>query len=239
MTLLSLLTCTGVVCAEPTPVAGPIQQGVYQFAQSDQLREYKLCTYEMCQLTSEGAHVTKRTSVVTVQGAIALASDTDAENYMVFYPLGKEGDENARRILRKRYLVELKPGAILEEVRERCGIHKMEPVAPGSKFLVCEEESSGKVLKQLDIVANDHGVERVEPLLASPRKKHLIPNDPFFEEGGIPFDPNDLLAEESYQWYLKNEGTNGSIADVDINVEGAWDRATGAGVVIESRTISE
>lgn len=232
MTLLSLLTCTGVVCAEPTAVAGPIQQGIYQFAQSDQLREYKLCTYEVCQLTSEGAHVTKRTSVVTVQGAIALASDTDAENYMVFYPPGKEGDENARRILRKRYLVELKPGASLEEVRERCGIHKMEPVAPGSKFLVCEEESSGKVLKQLDIVANDHGVERVEPLLASPRKKHLIPNDPFFEQGGIPFDPDDLLAEDSYQWYLKNEGTNGSIAGVDINVEGAWDRVTGAGVVI-------
>jgi len=232
MTLLSLLTCTGVVCAEPTTVAGPIQQGVYQFAQSDQLRAYKLCTYEMCQLTSEGAHVTKRTSVGTVQGAIALASDTDAENYMVFYPIGKEGDESARRILRKRYLVELKPGASLEEVRERCGIHKMEPVAPGSKFLVCEEESSGKVLKQLDIVSNDHGVERVEPLLASPRKKHLIPNDPFFEEGGIPFDPNDLLAEDSYQWYLKNEGTNGSLADVDINVEGAWDQVTGAGVVI-------
>ena len=232
MTLLALLTCTGVVCAEPTTVAGPIQEGLYQFAQSDQLREYKLCTYEMCQLTPEGAHVTKRTSVVTVQGAIALASDTDAENYMVFYPPGKEGDENARRILRKRYLVKLKPSASLEEVRERCGIHKMEPVAPGSKFLVCEEESSGKVLKQLDIVANDHGVERVEPLLASPRKKHLIPNDPFFEEGGIPFDPNDLLAEDSYQWYLKNEGTNGGIADVDINVEGAWDQVTGAGVVI-------
>mgnify|MGYP001359899009 CR=1 FL=1 len=232
MTLLSLLICTNVVCAEPTSVAGPIQPGVYQFAQSDQLREYKLCTYEMCQLTPEGVHVTKRTSVVTVQGAIALASDTDAENYMVFYPSGKEGDENARRILRRRYLVELKPGASLEEVRERCGIHKMEPVAPGSKFLVCEEESSGKVLKQLDIIANDHGVERVEPLLASPRKKHLIPNDPFFEEGGIPFDPADLLSEDSYQWYLKNEGTNGGIAGIDINVEGAWDQATGAGVVI-------
>ena len=232
MTLLSLLICTNVVCAEPTSVAGPIQQGIYQFAQSDQLREYKLCTFEMCQLTPEGAHVTKRTSVVTVQGAIALASDTDAENYMVFYPLGKEGDENARRILRKRYLVELKPGASLEEVRERCGIQKMEPVAPGSTVLVCEEESSGKVLKQLDIVANDRGVERVEPLLASSRKKHLIPNDPFFGEGGIPFDPADLLTEDSYQWYLKNEGTNGGIADVDINVEGAWDQATGAGVVI-------
>lgn len=232
MTLLALLTCTGVVCAEPTAVASPIQQGVYQFAQSDQLREYKLCTYEMCQLTSEGAHVTQRTSVVTVQGAIALASDADAENYMVFYPPGKEGDESARRILRKRYLVELKPGASLDEVRERCGIYKMEPVAPGSKYLVCEEESSGKVLKQLDIVANDHGVERVEPLLASLRKKHLIPNDPFFEEGGIPFDPNDLLVEDSYQWYLKNEGTNGGIADVDINVEGAWDQVTGAGIVI-------
>ena len=232
MTLLSLLICTNVVCAEPTSVAGPIQQGIYQFAQSDQLREYKLCTFEMCQLTPEGAHVTKRTSVVTVQGAIALASDTDAENYMVFYPLGKEGDENARRILRKRYLVELKPGASLEEVRERCGIQKMEPVAPGSTVLVCEEESSGKVLKQLDIVANDRGVERVEPLLASSRKKHLIPNDPFFGEGGIPFDPADLLTEDSYQWYLKNEGTNGGIAGIDINVEGAWDQATGAGVVI-------
>ena len=255
MTLLSLLTSTIVVFAEPATVAGPIQQGIYQFAQSDQIREYKLCTYEMCQLTPEGAHVTKRTSVVTVQGAIALASDTDAENYIVFYPPGKEGDENARRVLRKRYLVELKPGASLEEVRERCGIHKMEPLAPGSKFLVCEEESSGKVLKQLDIVANDHGVERVEPLLASPLKKHEIPTDRFF---GVraPADPlvqADPVPRDSYQWYLKKEervpyedgsqDDDGSyftdeytagIARVDINVAGAWDQQqiTGDGVVI-------
>jgi len=232
MTLLSLLTCSGVVCAEPTPVSGPAQQGVYQFEQTNQLREYKLCTYEMCQLTPEGRHVTLRTSVGSVQGAIALASDEDTENYMVFYPPGKEGVDSERRVLRKRYLVELKPGASHEEVKERCGIRKMEPVFEGSKYFICEEESSGKVLNQLEIVASDHGVKRVEPLLARAVKKHLIPDDPFFTQGGVPNDPTDQLSEDSYQWYLKNEGTNGAIAGVDINVERAWDIVTGDGVLV-------
>lgn len=227
MAILALLTTSGATFGQTAanltnPVTRPVASGTHQFMQRGRPANFTMCTFEMCRRDENGRLRVQPVAAGSPAAVVAQASIPNQENYIVFYPVGKEGVPAARRVLRNRYLIELKAGADLSAIQQRCNIQKIEMLAPGSRFAVCEESSAGRVLTQINAVLADPGIESAEPLLARKREVRAIPVDPFYSsDGGL---------DGSYQWYLNNTGANGGLVDVDINIEPALDFATGAGV---------
>lgn len=229
MTILALIAASGTSFSQTaanmmaTPVAPrPQPSGTHQFLQRGETANFTMCTFEMCRRGADGRLKVLPVAAGSPAAVVAQASVPDEENYIVFYPAGKEGIPEARRVLRNRYLVKLKEGANMAAVQARCGMKAIKPLFPGSQYAVCEEESAGRVLSQIKAVIGDPDIESVEPLLARKRSVRAIPTDPFYPvDGGI---------NGNYQWYLNNVGANGGVIDVDINLEPALDFATGNGV---------
>jgi subtilisin-like proprotein convertase family protein len=208
-------------------VTAPVASGgTHQFTQSGNSSDLALCTYELCHLDESGRMRIEPVAAGSMSAIISQASQPDAEKYLVFYPVGQERNPNERRVLRTRYVVTLAEGADLNAIKTRCGMKSIELVREGSNLALCEEESAGRVLGQLNNVLNDPEVVSAEPIFAKKRFKRAIPTDPFYGPNESP-DTNG-----NYQWYLNNEGINGGVPDIDINLEGALDRATGAGVTV-------
>lgn len=241
--ILSLLAATGAAFGQTASnLVAPVApsgsgSGTHQFVLNGRTEIFTLCNFEMCQRAPDGQLRVSKVAGGSTAAVVGQASIPDQENFLVFYPVGKEGIEEERRILRHRYLVKLKPGADLSEIQARCGMKKITLLFPGEDLAVCEEESAGRVLSQLNVVAGDPGIEKVEPLLARKKAARAVPTDPFFSAGN--------RGDGQYQWYLRNTGENGGVVGVDINVEPplpnpppvppvqtAWDRATGTGVDI-------
>jgi subtilisin family serine protease len=190
------------------------------------LRNLKLCTNEICYRDEEGKLRIEPIAAGSASTILAQASVPEGGKYLVFYPNGEERNPKERRILRSRFLMTVAPDADLELIRQRCGIKSLQRLSSGSNVVLCEEESAGKVLGQLTNVLSDPAVLSAEPLFARKRYKKLVPNDPFYNSDGNP------RPDEAYQWYLNNEGINGAVPDIDINIESALDRATGNGVTV-------
>ncbi|MDX2177642.1 MAG: S8 family serine peptidase [Candidatus Sumerlaeia bacterium] len=75
----------------------------------------------------------------------------------------------------------------------------------------------GSILVANMMVEEDSRVEFATPEIAKQRTPRLVPNDPQFTS----------------QWHLRNTGqVTGAVAGNDVNIVGAWDLATGAGVNI-------
>lgn len=192
----------------------------------DKLQNLTLSTSEICYTDSKGKLHIEPVAASSKETILAQAAIPEAGKYLVFYPKGQERNPKERRVLRNRYVMKVSPNADLELIRNRCGIKSLRRLLPGSDIVLCEEESAAKVLAQLVSVVRDPDVISTEPLFAKKRYKRLIPTDPFYNSDGNP------RPDEAYQWYLNNEGINGAVADVDINIEPALDRATGDGVTV-------
>ena len=227
----SLLMGLGTLSAQTSNVSGisDLGSGTHQFTVSGQVSDVSLCTYEICQRSAEG---TLEVLPVVAGSASALLGKTsvpDAENYLVFYPIGKDGDPNARLILKHKYLIKIANNASLEEIQNRCGIRTLKRLREGSNLVICEEESSTKVLTQLSSVLSDPSILEVEPLFARNRSKKqlIVPSDPFYDTVGP-----GAREDNAHQWYLNNTGENGGLSGIDINIEGALAFATGAGITV-------
>ena len=227
MAILALLTTSGASFGQTAanltnPVTRPVASGTHQFVQRGRPVSFAMCTFEMCRRDESGRLRVLPVAAGSPAAVVAQASIPDEENFIVFYPVGREGVPSARRILRNRYLVKVKEGANLASIQQRCNIKSIEMLAPGSNFALCEEASAGRVLEQINAVLADPDIESAEPLLARKHEARLIPTDPFYSsDGGL---------NGNYQWYLNNTGANGGLVDLDINLEPALDFATGAGV---------
>jgi len=227
MAILALLTTTGASFGQTAanltnPVSQSVVSGTHQFMQRGLPANFTMCTFEMCRRDESGRLRVQPIAVGSPAAVVAQASIPNQENFIVFYPVGKEGVPDARRILRNRYLIKLKDGANLSAIQQRCNIQNIEMLAPGSRFAVCEEDSAGKVLTQIQAVLADPEIESAEPLLARKRAVRAVPVDPFYSsDGGL---------NGNHQWYLNNTGANGGLVDVDINIEPALDFARGLGV---------
>lgn len=219
----------GTLSAQTSNISGisDLGSGTHQFTVSGQVSDVSLCTHEICQRSAEGK---LEIFPVVAGSAAALLGKTavpDSENYLVFYPVGKDGDPNSRLIMRHRYLIKISDNASLAEIQNRCGIRAMKRVREDSNLVICEEESSTKVLTQLSSVLSDPLILEVEPLFARNRSKKLVPTDPFYDTVG-----DGARDDNAHQWYLNNTGENGGLTDIDINIEGALDFATGVGVTV-------
>jgi len=58
------------------------------------------------------------------------------------------------------------------------------------------------------------GVKSARPLVGKRRSRKFVPNDPRYAWSA---------GNTSYQWHLNNTGENGSVANLDVNVERVWD----------------
>ncbi|MGC6427427.1 MAG: S8 family serine peptidase [Akkermansiaceae bacterium] len=195
----------------------------YRFTQSGSPYQLQICDSQVCKL-GEGGALELHNVTGGVNALLQTVATEPDENYLVFYPAGKEGIEDERRVLRKRFLVKLKEGAKVEEVKQRCGISVMNLLFPHQGLAVCEAESAIEVLDLLEASSGDPGVVYAEPLFARKRHKKKVPNDTFFLEAGA--------LNGGYQWSLNDTGGETSNPDarrVDINVEDSWDLLDSAG----------
>ena len=229
LTLLSLLALSGPAfgqVASDLVAPNAINNGFHNFMVNGTSVPLKLCTYELCHEDENGLVQVDFVATGSAAAVIAQASEAGAKKHLVFYPAGKEGDPDQRRVLRNRYLVRLAEGANLEAIKNRCGMQSIKMFSEGSNIAICEEESSGRVLSQLVNVLSDPQISSAEPILARRRDVRVVPTDPFYA-------PNTFAEVNSnYQWYLDNEGVNGGVANIDINVEDALGIVTGAGVTV-------
>lgn len=228
-TLISLLALSGSVfgqAASSLVTAPVISGGTHQFTQSGNSSDLALCTYEICHLDESGRMQIEPVAAGSMSAIISQASQPNAEKYLVFYPVGQERNPNERRVLRTRYVVTLSEDADLDAIKTRCGMKSIKLVREGSNLALCEEESAGRVLGQLSNVLNDPEIVAVEPIFAKKRFKRLIPTDPFYASN------TSDVTDGNYQWYLNNEGVNGGVPDIDINLEDALNRRTGDGVTV-------
>ena len=200
--------------------------GVYRHSSDEKVSKYSLSTRELCYEDAHGKLRIEPVAAGSREAIVKQASVPEGGKYLVFYPDGQEMNPRARHVLRNRYLMKVKADTDLELVRQRCGIKSLRRLSEGSDLVLCEEESAGKVLGQLSNVLSDPSVISAEPLFARKLYKRLVPSDPFYNTADNP------RLDLAYQWYLNNEGVNGGIADIDINLEGALDRATGNGVTV-------
>ena len=209
--------------------------GTHQLSIGGELQQLSLCTHEICFLDEAGKLQIAPVAASSMSAIISQASEPNGGKYLVFYPVGEERNPKKRRVLRNRFVVELSEDADLDMVKQRCGIKSIRRVSGQSRLAVCEEESAGKVLGQLSNVLLDPDVVAAEPIFARSRYKRLIPSDPFYNTTADPDEDNpseNPREDEAYQWYLNNEGVNGGVADIDINLEAALERATGQGVTV-------
>jgi len=240
MSLLAVLASSGSVYAQTTTDFGTLpgavemapSSGSYDFKVRGETQSYTMCTYEMCRRDQNGQLKVMPVAAGSTAAVIAQAADPNAENFIVFYPKGREGVPSARRILRNRYMIELKEGADLNAIKSRCGMKTITRMSEQSRFAVCEEVSASKVLSQVQEVAADPDILSAEPLFAKKLYRRALPNDPYVRIYDLVDNPDGYPDERTYQWYLSNLGFNGASPGIDLNVEPANLVETGAGVVV-------
>lgn len=96
------------------------------------------------------------------------------------------------------------------------GLRDIRPLDGAPGFFVGRASSAWDAPAAAERAAAAPGVLAAYPDLLSVPVASAVPTDPFY----------------ACQWHLQNVGQNGATVDVDAELEGAWDRATGRGVNI-------
>ncbi|MBM3891535.1 MAG: hypothetical protein FJ388_20680, partial [Verrucomicrobia bacterium] len=150
------------------------------------------------------------------QEAIQLQAATGQETEMVVYEQGVPQNEWTRRVVTKKVLARLAPGADAAAIARSVGAVSRGPVsyAPGRFVFLASEP--GQALMLAERLRTVPGVESAEALLARKMAKKLIPNDPYF----------------ALQWHLLNTNQSGALSGMDAGVADVWDAYRGMGVTI-------
>lgn len=141
--------------------------------------------------------------------------DTEVREF-VLYPKGAPRTEWNRRVLTREVLVRLAPGTDAAALAQSVGAVAGPELTYAPRHYIFRVTQPGAALRLATQLAGLPGVEHVEPVLKRKMAKRLVPNDPLF----------------SQQWTLLNTGQHGATAGADINVTNAWDRYTGAGIIV-------
>jgi len=142
---------------------------------------------------------------------------------IILYEAGKPHDEDNRRIVTRKVLVEVTAGFDVNGAASQINAVAVERLryAPGHVLLTLH--GAGDALTVLEKLKALPGVISVQPQLARQMKRRLIPNDTFFSyNAGNP----------GYQWHLRNTGQSPGTAGMDANVTTTWDSYTGTGIRI-------
>lgn len=137
------------------------------------------------------------------------------ESMIVLYPADEQRNPSNRRVLTNDIMVK-SASANPATIGAVAGVYQVAPSAIGPDYYKVTVLRPGSTLEVANRLEELPGVEKAEPQVTRRYKPRLTPNDPLFAN----------------QWNLLNTGQLNGLAGVDINVTGAWDNYTGAGVLI-------
>lgn len=154
----------------------------------------------------------KRTAADLKREAARLQQARGGEAQLVLYEAGRPRSDASRRILTRKSLVVLEPGA--DPALLGSGDIRPAPALSNAWIVVAAEPYGA--LDEAAAFAGRKGVRHAEPLLARQQRKRLVPNDPLFTN----------------QWHLRNTGQNGGTAGVDVRITNVWRQFRGEGIRI-------
>lgn len=125
-----------------------------------------------------------------------------------------------KRIITNEFAVKLTGGQDIEALAKKYGATVREKVSysPDTYILATDGAELLSALNAANAIREtEPGIAFATPQVAKIQVPRFVPNDPLY----------------STQWHLKNTAqVSGAVAGNDVNVEGAWDTVTGAGVNI-------
>lgn len=126
-------------------------------------------------------------------------------------------DEN-RQILTSQFSLKLKPHLSIEQVAQAYSISVISEVAysPNTYIVQTKGDSLLDALNKANSLYEDGLAEFATPLIERQATKKFVPNDTLYN---------------SNLWHLNNTGQQGTAGN-DVNIQSAWDLATGAGINI-------
>ncbi len=148
-------------------------------------------------------------------------TESGAKGEWVLYEKGAPQNEGTRRWLTKRVLVEVSPGLQVADLLKVAGVTRTEP--RGKHVVVDFAGTPDAAVIGAESLRKVKGVRSAVPMLARQLFRRSVPNDPLFSHS---------VANEGYQWHLRNTGENGGTTGADVNVVSAWDSYKGAGIRI-------
>lgn len=144
-------------------------------------------------------------------------SGLGVEEQWVLYPRGQARTPLNRRVLTRRVIVELAPGADAAAIAREAGVGRWEGFDfSDSHFVFHSARGMASALELAAILQRNPAVVRADPVLGRMFSPRFAPNDPLFSE----------------QWTLKNTGQGGGTLGADVNISAAWDTYRGRGVKI-------
>ncbi len=208
------------VLAIPWAEATGIQQNSIpvQLNETGSPAEFEIATTEFYDARNRRSlSHTNAVAPTTVEGMVQLAQQLELETGksldLILYPTSAARTAFSRRILTRKVLVRLTlpgggnrlDGIILNPVHSELG-----------GWYTCEATNTGGALALAERLRGRPGVSSAEPQLARLLENKWVPNDPLFLR----------------QWHLKNSGTSGAQAGIDLNLTNVWDRYRGNGIVL-------
>jgi subtilisin-like proprotein convertase family protein len=149
--------------------------------------------------------------------AASLMAATGVDVKLVMYPAARPRNESTRRLLTRRVLVRLVPGADATAVLDGVpGMAHRQLVEYLPDAVLVEASDPTGALALVESLRVRSGVRSAEAQLARRHQLKLVPNDSLFP----------------YQWYLRNIGQWNGTPGIDLHVINVWNTYRGAGIVI-------
>ena len=192
----------------------------YQILDGGYRRTFELAEDELF-LASEGRMISISPSTAT-NGSIVLGASTQfpagelPTGQPVLYEAGRERSSTTRRILTRKVVAKLQPGAnpnIIAAAVDSLA-PKAQSYAPG--YFIFEAAEPTGAIAMSEAMRKRSDVLEAEPLLGRQVAKKAFVNDPY----------------AFVQWHLRNTGQSGGTPGVDLRLTNVWENYRGSGVVI-------
>lgn len=178
------------------------------------------CDELYCRPETETPHVVPEVDQKTAQAIAAKAAARERGSKVTFdlvlYAKGKKWSLKTRRTLTRRIHAEMGEGGKAKAIAKASGANSFEVPNFSPKSLFISFPNVGDSLTKLAIVRKLLGVKRARPLVGKRRSRKLVPNVPRYAHSS---------SNTFYQWHLNNTDENGSMANLDVNIESVWERS--------------
>lgn len=174
--------------------------------------------------TAEGqAHIRYPAPALSRAALQIRANDLSSQGHMVnavLYGSGATyGDESDRQIATRRFSLKPKLGVDIDSLLQAYDLTLIEAISYSPDTYIVESNSLDLLagLEAANAIFESGDAAFATPLIAKWQHTRFIPNDTYF----------------SSQWHLRNMGqAAGGVTGNDVNITGAWNTVTGAGVNI-------